>query len=86
MLTLVAQNGQTVEIDTTALDEDAPVILYNDGTDSEGEYRMLEFDPVGDLANARFTIYFANGDEQEFNWGDQSDDAQYDISQLDDPM
>jgi hypothetical protein len=85
MLTLVDQSGNQVEVDTTKLDEDAPVILYNDGVASDGSYRMLDFDPVNDLGNARFLITFSDGSEAEFNWADQSDDAQIDIAQLDEP-
>lgn len=81
MLTLVAQDGSNREVDTTKLEEAVPVLLYNE---VNGE--VVDFDPVNDLANARFVIYFADGSEEEFNWADQSDDALYDISQLDDPM
>ena len=85
MLTLINQLGETVEVDTTQLDEDAPIILYNDRINANGDYQMVDFDPVNDLPNARFTIYYADGTEEEFNWEDQSDDAQVDISQLDEP-
>lgn len=85
MLVLINQSGGEVEVDTTQLDEDAPVILYNDRVGANGNYQMVDFDPVNDMANARFTIYYADGTEEEFNWGEQSEDAKVDIAQLDEP-
>lgn len=82
MLTLISQDGQPVEIDTTKLYDNAPVILYNVTAEDE----LIDFNAATDAENARFTIYFADGSEQEFNWLDQSDDALEDISQLDNPM
>lgn len=82
MLTIVTLDNGIVELDTTQLDEELPIELYNEDEDGV----QVDFDPVGDPDNAYFAINLADGSIVEGLWAAQSDDTIEDLTQLDSPM